>query len=527
MPSTFLGMRRRYDHSVLIPFLRACPAAKNCSRPARLSLRSIEKNRSTMAVPKKATFLSYLRSSPPPSPRVNPAPPRWLPPPRREHGTCNKHRCTCHTNAYDDDGQLQPHPGMLYCIPIGQEGAHLGRYAYVDTKGKWHYTEFPLTRSQIRRRNASANQPHRSHFASARVVTVDTPPHLLPRSPSVNRRRLPSLPKYPQHPRPPTIHNVGDDPRASRVMNKMHDALYRSRCEEHRRRLITYQQELAQYHRDRSEQAAATSFQAAWRGWRVSSRLRRLRWTRHHVRFQGFMSKHRRNKSALEIQRIYRGRRARKSVVRRCHNRILCIFTNARVAVRHMDAVTIQSSVRRWLVQRHWKASYAQRLATKKLCRATTEHTRMIRGCCYDISPILEMSQPWPSIQPQVMPQHYYTPPSSRTTEGERGGSHRANNSSSHSELTILSTSPISLYQSSFGMSNSTSEEQIAIRRSNKITNELSHLRSQKIITNDLRSCIRLPYGEITPEQVYSIADPNYHKDYSRYDGIYYHKPSI
>lgn len=499
-----------------------------------------------MAVPKKAMFLSYLRSFPPPSPRVNPAPPRSLPFPsladQREHGTCNKHRCTCHTNAYDDCGQLQPHPGMMYCIPIGQEGAHLGRYAYVDTKGKWHYTEFPLTRSQIRRRNASANQPHRTRFASECVVRVDTPPHLLPRSPSENRRRPPIRPRYPLHPRPPTIYNVGDDPRASRVMHNMHDALHRSRCEEHGRRQATYQQELAQYLRYcinyRREQAAATRLQAAWRGWHVSSRLHpgtmdrarriiQLRRTRRHVQLQGFLSKCNRIYSALEIQRIYRGRRARKSVERRRDNRVLCMIINASVCCRHIDAVTIQSSVRRWLVQRHWKASYAQRLATKKLCRATNEHTKMIRGCCYDISSILEMSQPWPSMQPQTMPQHCYIPPSSRTTEGERGGINQANNSSSHSELTTISASPTSLYQSSNGTCNSTFEEQIAIRRSNKITNELSHLRSQKIITNDLRSCIRLPYGEITPEQVYSIADPNYHKDWIRYDGIYYDKPSI
>ena len=446
------------------------------------------------------------------------------------------------TNAYDDYGQLQPHPGMMYCIPIGQEGAHLGRHAYVDTKGKWHYTEFPLTRSQIRRRNASANQPIRSRFVSARVVLVDTPPHLLPRSPSENRRRPPIKPRYPLHPRPPTIHNVGADPRASRVMHNMHDALHRSRCEEHGRRLATYQQELAQYLRDsekyRREQAAATRLQAAWRGWHVSSRLHpgtmdrarriiQLRRTRRHVQLQGFLPKCNRSSSALEIQRIYRGQRARKSVERRRDNCVLCMIINACVRCRHIGAVTIQSSVRRWLVQRHWKASYAQRLATKKLCRATNEHTKMIRGCCYDISSILEVSQPWPSMQPQIMPQHRYIPPSSQVTEGERGGTHRANNSSTYSELKIISTSPISLYQSSFGVSNSTFEEQIAIRRSNKITNELSHLRSQKIITNDLRSCIRLPYGEITPEQVYSIADPNYHKDNSRHDGIYYHKPSI
>ena len=323
---------------------------------------------------------------------------------------CNKHRCTCHPNAYDGSGQLQPHAGMLYCIPVGRRGAHLGRYAFVDTKGKWHYTKYPLSRSQIRRRNASANQPRsRSHFArQSCAVEIDIPPHSLPRSASSTRRRPPVAPSLPQPPCKPTVKHIGTDRRALHVMHSMHLALHRSRCEEYYRRHVTYAQEHAQWRRDtetcRREQAAATKLQACWRGWHVSSRLypgmlnraRRivqLRRSLFHVRIQGYLITSRRTQAALAIQRIYRGSRDRRGVERRRWNQITCYVINSCVSLRHRKAVTIQSSARRWLLQRHWIASYAHRLATKKLCRATNEHSKMIQGRRYDISPILEVSK--------------------------------------------------------------------------------------------------------------------------------------
>ena len=63
-------------------------------------------------------------------------------------------------------------------------------------------------------------------------------------------------------------------------------------------------------------------------------------------------------------------------------------------------------------------------------------------------------------------------------------------------------------------------------RRRYKTLIELHALQSQQLVTHGLRSYIRLPYGEILPEQIYSIADPNYLKDWKRYDGTHYN-PSI
>ncbi len=464
---------------------------------------------------------------------------------------CNKHRCTCHPNAYDGYGRLQPHAGMLYCIPVGRRGAHLGRYAFVDAKGKWHYTQHPLSRSQIRRRNASANQPRsRPHFArQSCVVEVDIPPHSLPRSASSTRRRPPVAPPPPQYPRSPTVNHVGTDRRALQVMHSMHLALYRSRCEEYDRRCVTYEQEHAQWRRDtekcRLEQAAATKLQALWRGWHVSSRLYpgtlnrarhiiQLRRSRIHVRIQGCLLMARRNQAALVIQRIYRGSRDRRGVGRRRWNQLTCSVINWFVSLRRDGAVTIQSSVRRWLMQRHWKASYAHRLATKKLCRATNEHSKMIQGRRYDISPILEVSKPWPSVgkttQPRTMPPQYVPPSSQTEPEGKRGGLHRVIDSSSQTKLLTTNTSLTSSYQSLYGAAAATADRAYLHshfqRRRDKTLIELHALQLQQHVTHGLRNYIRLPYGEIIPEQIYSIADPNYLKDWKRYDGIHYH-PSI
>jgi hypothetical protein len=196
--------------------------------------------------------------------------------------------------------------------------------------------------------------------------------------------------------------------------------------------------------------------------------------------------------------------------------------------------VTIQSSARRWLLQRHWKASYARRLAAKKLCRATNEHSKMIQGRCYDISPILEVSKPWPSVgkstQPRTMPPQYVPPSSQTEPEGERGGLHRVSDSSSQTKLLTTNASPTSSYQSLYGAAAATADPDYLHlhfrRRRDETLIELHALQLQQHVTHGLRNYIRLPYGEIIPEQIYSIADPNYLKDWKRYDGIHYH-PSI
>jgi hypothetical protein len=92
----------------------------------------------------------------------------------------------------------------------------------------------------------------------------------------------------------------------------------------------------------------------------------------------------------------------------------------------------------------------------------------MIQGRRYNVLPILTMAAPWPPYRPPPLSKHII-PPSSRS-----------------------------------------------------LSDELSQLCSLRLVTSHLRSRIRLPYGEITPEQVYSVADPNYYRDWKRYDGIHY-----
>lgn len=468
---------------------------------------------------KKELALTALKPKRPPTPPS--APLRSLPPTqpvRREQGTCNVHRCTCH-QAYDDAGRYHPHPGMLYCIPTTGRGRHLGSFTYLDAENEWQYVRYPLTASQIRRRNASTNRPfsRRPELKLAREVVIDTssvPTYSPPRTAPIPRRRL-KLPPRPRLPRVPTIQRFSfgcgwTTPGEYGRMHQMHLDHIAFVEEEIRRRRIMLPVEIARWERLRdqlrTEHLAATKLQAVWRGWYVSSRIfpssvqmiwrgsnvpsllppdivRHVRLFKHNRRCAHFyVNGYFLRRAALQIQKSFRAFRMRAAVRRRFQYRHLCATINSASRRRNSAAATIQANYRRWLVQRRWRVSYARNLATKRLCLATTAHTRMLQGRPFDISAILQISKPWPNLpaRPPTPPLHRIPPTTLRK------------------QLSALADTFVpSTYYPAVGGSCLYN-----IRR----RKELLAIASKNIVTKQVQRGLRLPYGDIRPEQVYAFA---------------------
>jgi hypothetical protein len=131
-------------------------------------------------------------------------------------------------------------------------------------------------------------------------------------------------------------------------------------------------------------------------------------------------------------------------------------------------------------LQRLWKVSYARRLAAKRLCRATVAHSRMRIGRSYDISHILEMSSPWPtfSYRPPTKPLQHIPPTSQERIVSSMGGTQRRE------------WIGIALFRID----------------NNQLRDELINIYAMSTVTTQIRRGLRLPYGNIRPEQVYAFA---------------------